>query len=128
MDNLDNLVKWFRPRKDGYSIFTNDAFWCVSADTKTCGSPLYLPPTGGLYLPTGKHVGILTYIQTRVNKKATFFGPPEHSEKPVRISSDLDVLNRRDTLNEIRDAKLFGGNCILQRLFGKRIKQVCYTI
>jgi hypothetical protein len=51
MDNLDimvNLDKWFRPRKAGSSIFTNDAFWRVSADTKTCGSPLYLSPTGGL--------------------------------------------------------------------------------
>jgi len=71
MDNLVNLVKWFRPRKGGFrqtdagfrqtdagsltltSIFTNDAFWRVSADTKTCGSPLYLSPTGGLCLPAG---------------------------------------------------------------------------
>jgi len=30
------------------SIFTNDAFWRVSADTKTCGSPLYLSPVDGL--------------------------------------------------------------------------------
>ena len=60
MDNLVNLVKWFRPRKAGSSIFTNDAFWRVSADTKTCGSLLYLSPTGGLCLPSGKHTGILT--------------------------------------------------------------------
>jgi len=25
-----------------YRPFNNDAFWRVSADTKTCGSPLYL--------------------------------------------------------------------------------------
>jgi len=47
-----------------YSLFTNDAFWRVSADTKTCGSPLYLPPTGGLCLPAGKHTGILMQFQT----------------------------------------------------------------
>ena len=51
--NRVNLDKWFRPRKAGSSIFTNDAFWRVSADTKTCGSPLYLSPTGGLCLPAG---------------------------------------------------------------------------
>jgi hypothetical protein len=45
--NMVNLVKWFRLRKAGTSIFTNDAFWRVSADTETCGSPLYLAPTGG---------------------------------------------------------------------------------
>ena len=28
-----------------------------------------LTPTGGLYLSTGKHVGILTYYQTKVKKK-----------------------------------------------------------
>jgi hypothetical protein len=47
----------------------NNAFLCVSADTKTCGSPLYLAPTGGLRLPAGKHKGILTDFQTKVNKK-----------------------------------------------------------
>ena len=41
----------------------------VSADTKTCGSPLYLSPTGGLCLPSGKHAIRLTYYQTIVNKK-----------------------------------------------------------
>jgi len=35
----------------------------------TCGSPLYLSPTGGLCLPFGKHTGILTYFQIKVNKK-----------------------------------------------------------
>ncbi len=46
MDNMDNLVKWLngsvqgRPDLHFVSIFTNDAFWSVSADTKTCGSPL----------------------------------------------------------------------------------------
>jgi len=49
----------------------NDDFWRVSADTKTCGIPLYLAPTGGLCLPLGKHTGILTYFQTKINKKIT---------------------------------------------------------
>jgi hypothetical protein len=40
---------------------TDNAFWRVSADTKTCGSPLYLAPAGGLCLPFGKHAGILMY-------------------------------------------------------------------
>jgi len=78
------IVHWFRPRKAGSSIFTNDAFWRVSADTKTCGSPLYLSPAGGLCLPAGKHAGILTCLQTVVNKKmikkAFFFG---HSNSEV---------------------------------------------
>jgi len=43
--------------------------WRVSADTKTCGSPLYPAPTGGLRLPADKHTGILTDFQTKVNKK-----------------------------------------------------------
>ena len=47
----------------------NDDFWLVSADTKTCGSPRFFPPTGGLRLPTSKQGGILTSIQTKVNKK-----------------------------------------------------------
>jgi len=57
------------PVVHSYSPFNNDAFWRVSADTKTCGSPLYLSPTGGLCLPAGKHAGILTLFQTIVNKK-----------------------------------------------------------
>jgi len=49
------------------SGLTDNAFWCVSADTKTCGSPLTLC----LLAPKGqaKHAGILTYFQTIVNKK-----------------------------------------------------------
>ena len=47
----------------------NDDFWRVSADTKTCGIPLYPAPTGGLCLSAGKHTGILTDFQTKVNKK-----------------------------------------------------------
>jgi len=60
----------------------NDDFWLVSADTKTCGSPLYLaPPTGKgasygrvivcLLAPKGqaKHRNILTSFQTKVKKK-----------------------------------------------------------
>jgi len=62
------------------SGLTDNAFWRVSADTKTCGSPLYLVPTGGLCLPIGKHKGILTQFQTKVNKKTAkkrfFFGCP----------------------------------------------------
>jgi hypothetical protein len=34
-----------------------------------CGSPRYLSPAGGLRLPAGKHMVILTYFQTQVNKK-----------------------------------------------------------
>ncbi len=43
---IGNSPKGFRfaPR-----LFTNNDFWRVSADTKTCGSPLYLAPAGGLY-------------------------------------------------------------------------------
>jgi len=51
------------------SGLTDNAFLRVSADTKTCGSPLYPAPTGGLCLPSGKHTGILTHFQTKVNKK-----------------------------------------------------------
>jgi len=59
------IGSWFigsvqgRPDLHFVSIFTNDAFWRVSADTETCGSPLYLSPTGdlspagGLCLPAG---------------------------------------------------------------------------
>ncbi len=46
----------------------------VSADTKRCGSPLYLAPAGGLCLPSGKHGGILTEIQTKVNEKISHRG------------------------------------------------------
>jgi len=49
----------------------NDAFWRVSADTKTCGSPLKLSPAGVWRLPLSKHTSILTYYQTKVNKKMT---------------------------------------------------------
>jgi hypothetical protein len=45
-------------------MMQNNAFLCVSADTKTCGSPLKLSPTGGLRLPAGKHTCILTEFQT----------------------------------------------------------------
>jgi len=44
------------------SGLTDNAFWRVSADTKTCGSPLYLSPAG-------KQTEILTYFQIKVNKK-----------------------------------------------------------
>ena len=47
----------------------NNDFWRVSADTKTCGSPLNPSPTGVWRLPAGKHTSILTYLQTIVNKK-----------------------------------------------------------
>ena len=50
----------------------------VSADTKTCGSPLGLALSGVLRLAAGKHPRILTHFQTTVNKKndpkRTFFG------------------------------------------------------
>ena len=35
----------------------------------TCGSPLNLSPSGVLRLPAGKHISILTYLQTIVHKK-----------------------------------------------------------
>jgi hypothetical protein len=59
------------------SGLTDDAFWRVSADTKTCGSPLYLPLRGGLCLPSGKYAGILTYFQKKSTKKPKmyFFWP-----------------------------------------------------
>jgi hypothetical protein len=47
----------------------NDDFLRVSADTKTCGSPLNLSPTGVSRLPSGKHRSILTGVQTQVKKK-----------------------------------------------------------
>jgi len=59
-------------------------FWRVSADTKTCGPPLYPSPAGDLRLYAGKHAGILTNFQTKVNKKMTkialFFG---HHREPA---------------------------------------------
>ena len=65
------------------SGLTDNAFWRVSADTKTCGSPLYLSP------PTGKGASYwrfmlafwLTYVyfnvfsnnvNKKMNKKALF--------------------------------------------------------
>jgi len=51
------------------SGLTDNAFWRVSADPKTCGSPLYLAPAGVLRLPAGKHKVKLIYYQTIVNKK-----------------------------------------------------------
>ena len=41
----------------------------VSADTKTCGSPLNPAPAGVLCLPSGKHTRILTDFQTEVKKE-----------------------------------------------------------
>jgi len=41
----------------------------VSADTKTCGSPLYLSLLAVCRLPAGKYAGILTDFQTKVKKK-----------------------------------------------------------
>jgi len=43
--DVDSAKRQRIPPEDGgsltsTSIFTNDAFWRVSADTKTCGSPL----------------------------------------------------------------------------------------
>ena len=61
------------------SGLTDNAFWRVSSDTKTCGSPLYLSPAGGLCSSADKHAGILTYIQTVSTKKrlkTNFFWPP----------------------------------------------------
>ena len=57
-------------------LFTNDDFWRVSADTKTCGSPLNLAPAG-------KHTRIITYFQAKVerkDKKALFLAT-ENAEK-----------------------------------------------
>jgi hypothetical protein len=34
------------PENIHHSLINNDDIWRVSADTKTCGSPLYLAPTG----------------------------------------------------------------------------------
>jgi hypothetical protein len=58
-------------------MMQNNAFLCVSADTKTwatcpirallgltCGSPLFCHSYGVLRLPAGKHEGILTEFQT----------------------------------------------------------------
>ena len=52
-----------------FYLFTLNLFRDVSADTKTCGSPLNPAPTGDLRLPHGKHTSILTEFQTKVNKK-----------------------------------------------------------
>jgi len=75
------------------SVLTDNTFWRVSADTKTCGSPLYLSPAGGLCLPISKHTGILMYYQTivnkKINKKALFFGCPEPILLPLRLRSPL---------------------------------------
>jgi len=70
---------------------TLNLFWRVSADTKTCGSPRNPSPTGvpskagsaTSSLPSGKHAGILTYLQIIVNKKNDqkiifFVHPPNH--------------------------------------------------
>jgi len=51
--------------------------WRVSAGTKTCGSPLYPAPAGGLRLPAGKHKDKLIYYQTLVNKKIKKIGSSE---------------------------------------------------
>jgi hypothetical protein len=51
------------------SGLTDNAFLRVSADTKTCGSPLYLPPAGGLCLPAGEYGRILTQFQTKIKEK-----------------------------------------------------------
>ena len=47
----------------------NDGFWRVSADTKTCGSPLYPALRGGLCLLSSNYATILTYFQAIINKK-----------------------------------------------------------
>jgi len=41
-------------------------FGVYLADTKTCGSPLWLRLLAPLRLPAGKHAGILTYLQRKV--------------------------------------------------------------
>ena len=60
-------------------MLQKEVFWRVSADTKTCGSPLYLSPAGGLCLPYGKQLGILTLFRTlstkKIAKKALFLVP-----------------------------------------------------
>ena len=72
-------------------MLKNLAFWRVSADTKTCGSPLNPAPTGGslrqaqdrLRLPAGKYECILIYYQTIVKekmKKKCFFNPQIRSD------------------------------------------------
>ncbi|MBW8041573.1 MAG: hypothetical protein FVQ85_16475 [Planctomycetes bacterium] len=63
----------------------------VSDDTKTCGTPLKPSPTGGLRLPAGKHTGILTDFQTKVNKKMAkkelFFGHPREACHCLKLKS-----------------------------------------
>jgi len=60
-----------------YGLKDND-FWCVQHQItaiaylvrdESCGSPLYLLPAGDLCLLSDKHSNILTYFQTKVNKK-----------------------------------------------------------
>jgi len=51
------------------SDLKDNAFWRVPADTKTCGSPLYLATAGVLCLPSGKHTGILTFFKHKSTKK-----------------------------------------------------------
>ena len=66
---------------------------CVSADTKTCGSPLYPAPTGGLRLPVGKHIIILTEYKTIVNKKikkrSTFFTRPSQTTQLTLLLTQI---------------------------------------
>jgi hypothetical protein len=60
-------------------MMQNNAFltWPSGSKTLPLGGlrlavlTLYLSPTGGLYLPSGKHGSILTYLQTIDNKKMT---------------------------------------------------------
>ena len=60
-----------------FHFWTLNLFLRVSADTKTCGSPLKPASAGGFRLPAGKHTGILTEFQTKDKKKikkGAFFG------------------------------------------------------
>ncbi|MHC4458692.1 MAG: hypothetical protein ACYS0I_16715, partial [Planctomycetota bacterium] len=59
-------------------LFTNDDFWLVSADTKTCGSPRFFPPTGGSPCTTRVQGWYYTKLQTKVNKKN---GPWVHNDR-----------------------------------------------
>jgi len=81
-----------------FSGLKDNAFWRVSADTKTCGSLLYLSPAGGLFLPDGKHTGILTMFQTKVNKKTVkkqlFLAALFHIE--IRTLSPIIYLKRAE--------------------------------
>ena len=62
---------------------------CVSADTKTCGSPLNPVPAGVIRMFSGKHADILTEFQTLANKKMT--------KKEIFLAEDSVSKN-----NEIR--------------------------